>query len=310
MSKNWNSKTILAKVETSYGTDSTPTGASNAILAMNVTFSPQEGEVIKRALERPWFGAEPFVAQAFRSVLTFDVELVGSGTLGTAPGWGVLLRGCGAAQAVTAGARVEYTPITANNESLTLYFDVDGTKHVMLGSVGNAVFKLGVNGIPMISFTFTSLFTLPVEATPPTVNYSTFQAPQAASSTNTPNFQIAGADFVARDFEFDLGNKIEPRFLIGSEAIIMTDREESVRMTIEAVPVSTYNPHRIARDATQQQITISHGTVNGRKVRIDLYNCQQLPVPAYQNQQNVLEWQLQFVPLPGSGNDQWKITCV
>jgi Phage tail tube protein len=308
MPKSWNSKTILAKVETTYGTDSAPTGAANAILAMNVTFSPQEGEVIKRALERPFFGGEPFIAQAFRSVLTFDCELVGSGTLGTAPGWGVLLRGCAAAQAITAGTRVEYTPITASPESLTLYFDVDGTKHVMAGARGTAVLKYGINGEPMISFTFTGLFTLPVEATKPTVNYSTFQAPQGVSNANTPTYRIGGIDFVGRDFEFDLGNKIEPRYLIGSESIIMTDREESARMTVEAVPVSTYNPHQIARDGTQQQITIAHGTVAGRKVQIDLYNCQQMPVAAYQNQQNVLEWQLQFMPLPSAGNDQWKIT--
>lgn len=310
MPKSWNSKTILAKVETTYGTDSTPTGTSNAILAMNVTFSPQEGEVIKRALERPFFGAEPFVAQAFRSVLTFSCEMVGSGTLGTAPGWGVLLRGCAVAQTVTAGTRVEYTPITANPESLTLYFDVDGTKHVMLGARGTAVIKGGVNQVPMIEFTFTSLFTLPVEATKPTVSYSTFQAPQAVSNTNTPTYQIAGADFVGRDFEFDLGVKVEPRFLIGSESIIITDRDETAKLTVEAIAVSGYNPHQIARDATLQQITIAHGTVAGRKVRIDLYNCQQLPVPAYQNQQNVLEWQLPFAVLPGSGNDQWKITLV
>ena len=232
MSKNWLSKTILAKVETTYGTDSAPTGAANAILAMNVSFSPQEGEVIKRGLERPFFGAEPFFAQAFRSVLTFSCELQGSGTLGTVPGWGVLLRGCAVSQTVTAGTKVEYAPITDSPESLTLYFDVDGTKHVMLGTRGTAVIKVDINAIPMIEFTFTSLFTLPVEGVKPTVSYATFQAPTAASSANTPKFQIDLADYVGRSFSFDLGVKVEPRYLIGSESIIITDREESAKMVL------------------------------------------------------------------------------
>lgn len=310
MSKSWNSKTILAKVETTYGTDSVPTGAANAILAMEVTFSPQEGEVVKRALERPFFGATPFIAQAFRSVLTFSCELVGSGTLGAVPGWGVLLRGCGVAQVITAATRVEYTPITTSPESLTLYFDVDGTRHVMLGARGTAVIKLGINANPMITFTFTSLFTLPAEAAKPTVSYATFQPPQAVSAANTTVYTIGGTSFIGRDYELDLGVKVEPRMLIGSEAIVITDREESLKMTVEAEAMGVYNPAAIAAAATLQAITIVHGTVNGRKVRIDANNAQQLPLPALQNQQNVLEWQLPFVPLPSAGNDQWKITLV
>jgi hypothetical protein len=87
MAKYWKSKTILAKIEATYGVDPTPTGAANAILAEDVSYTPMEGEWIKRNVERTWFGAKPGVGTAYRSTLTFSVPMVGSGSLGVAPGW-------------------------------------------------------------------------------------------------------------------------------------------------------------------------------------------------------------------------------
>ena len=306
--KYWKSKTLLAKAEVTYGTDPTPTGASNAILAMNVQFTPQEGEVVQRAVERPYFGAQPFVAQAFRSSLSFEVDLVGSGTLGTAPAWGPLLRACGVAQTITADTKVEYTPITDSMESVAMYFDVDGIKHVMLGARGNAVIRVGINGNPVLAFNFMSLFTAPVDAAKPTPDYSAWVDPQAASKTNTPTYTIGGTAFVARSYELDLGNQVEPRMLIGYEGILITGRSETLRMTVEAVPVATFNPPAVVAAGTKLATVLLHGTVAGRKVQIDTPAAQLQPIGQLQDQQGIVEWTLPFVPLPVTGNDQWKIT--
>lgn len=307
MPKFWKSKTLLAKIETAYGTDPTPTGAANAILAQNVTFNPMQGDTVKRAVERPYFGAQPFVGAAFRSELTFEVSLVGSGTAGTAPGWGVLLRACNVAQVVTAGVKVEYTPITDNPESVALYFDVDGTKHIMLGAKGTAVLTLNANAEPVIKFTITSLFTVPAEAAKPVADFSTWLDPQIVSTANTPIFTIGGASFVMRNFELDLGMEVTPRNLVGSDAIRITDRAATVSTQIEAVALTTYNPFQIAKAGTLQPIAIEHGTIAGRKVHIDLPNCQQ-EMPSYQEQNGILEWPLKFSVLPLAGNDEFKIT--
>lgn len=306
--KFWKSKSLLAKAETVYGTDPTPTGAANAILAMDVTFTPQEGEVVQRNIEVPWFAAQPFVAMAFRSKISFSVDLVGSGTAGTAPPWSPLLRACGVAEVVTAGTKVEYTPITDGAESLALYFDVDGIKHLMLGARGTAVIKLGVNGNPVITFTFTSLFTVPVDATKPTPVFTAWKAPQAASMANTPTYTIGATAFVARDYEFDLACQVEPRMLIGYEGILITGKDERVKMTVEAVPMATYNPAQVAQAGTLQALALKHGTIAGRIVEITHPTAQQLPLGDYQQQQGILEWPLSFVPQASAGNDQWKIS--
>lgn len=307
MAKYWKSKTILVKIEGTYATDPVPTGEANAILAEDVTFTPMEGEWIKRNVDSRYFGAKPGLGAAFRSMLTLSIPLVGSGTAGTAPAWGPLLRACNVAQTVTAGVKVEYTPITDGPESVTVYFDVDGTKHVMLGTRGNCVIKLGANGIPMLTFTVTSLFTVPSEAAKPTPNYSQFQAPQVGSKANTPTFTIGGAAMVLRELELDLGRDVQPRMLIGQEEILIVDAEETLKVQVNAVPVNVYNPFTMAQAGTLQAIALAHGTVNGRRVALDFGQAQQ-QLPTYQEQQGILEWPLTFSPLPSAGNDQWKIT--
>lgn len=308
MAKFWKSKTILAKIETVYGTDPTPTGAANAILAMDVSFNPQEGEVIQRNIERTQFSAAPFVIQGIRSQITFSVDLVGSGAAGTAPKWGPLMRACAVAETITAATKVEYTPITDNAESITLYFDLDGIKSKMIGCRGTAVVRLGVNGNPVIVFTFTGLYTTPTDAAKPTPDYTGWQAPQAASKLNTPTFTIGGTAMVGRDYELDLAVAVEPRILIGYEGILITGRDERLRLTVEAVAMSVYNPAAIAAAGTQQAVQIVHGTLAGKIVTIDTAQAQQLPLPQIQQQQGIAEWQLSFVPQPSAGNDQWKIT--
>lgn len=309
MPKYWKSKTVLVKMETTYGTDPVPTGAANAILCSNVTWSPMEGTDVVRNLERPFFAAAPTLPAELRCVISFDVELVGSGTLGTAPGWGPLMRACAAAEVVTAATKVEYTPITNNPESVTLYFDIDGTLTKMLGTRGTAVLGLSANGLPKATLTMTGLFSVPTEVAKPTPVYTGFQAPEVGSSTNTPTFTIGGTSFVLRDFQLDLGNDVQPRILIGQESILIVDKSEKLTATVEAVAVSAYNPMTIARAGTLQAIVLAHSNTVGRKVRIDVGSALQQRLSGVQQNQNIAEWPLVFVPQPTSaGNDQWKIT--
>jgi len=102
---------ILAKIETTYGVDSTPTGAANAILISNASFNIDYSNV-SRDLIRPFLGGSEELAGTRFARAQFDVEWANSGTAGTAPAWGPLLRACGFAEAsLSTPVRVEYTPI-------------------------------------------------------------------------------------------------------------------------------------------------------------------------------------------------------
>ena len=306
---NWKSKILLVKPEATYGVDPVPTGALNAILATDVRLEPMEGEDVSRNLELPWMAAQSTKKVALRAVLTFTVELVGSGTAGTAPAWGPIIRGCGAAQVITAHTSVDYTPVSTNHESVVMHFYIGPSRHIFLGSRGTAVLSVNANGIPVARFTMTGLFSLPADQARPNVDLSTFKEPEVATNKNTPLFTIGATPFVLRSYELNLGNDVQPRMLIGAERVVIVDRAETMQCTVEAVPYATYNPYAIAQNNTLQAVTLQHGIIAGRKVTITTPQAEQDRPGGLQNNQNVVEWQLGFKPLPsGAGNDQWKIS--
>lgn len=97
-------RTILAKLETTYGTDSVPTGAANAILVRNLEMMPMDQDLAGRDLVRPYLGSSEQIPAAIRAMVNFEIEIAGSGTAGTAPAWGPLMRGCAFAESVLATA--------------------------------------------------------------------------------------------------------------------------------------------------------------------------------------------------------------
>ncbi len=129
----WDSKVVLAKLETIYGVDPTPTGAANAIEIKNVVFNPMEGSSETRDFERAYLGGQSEIPTGLYSKITGEVELVGSGTAGTAPAWSPIMRALGMAEVIVAATSVTYNPISSGMDSATVYFWIGGTRHIMRG---------------------------------------------------------------------------------------------------------------------------------------------------------------------------------
>ncbi len=312
----WKSKIILVKAEgaDSYAVDANPTGAANAMLLTNVTFQPMVSDGVSRSLELPKMGAQEEVPTGLRATLSGSFELVGSGTPGVAPAWSPLLRALGVVEIITpettpGSGKVEYLPITDDHDSVTGYMQIGATRHVLLGGRGTGTITMNAQGIPVCQFTLTFIFVQPTETARPAVDLSRWQKPQVATHRNTPLFTVAGQPMVLRSYTLDLACEVQPRMLIGREAILITDRNETLAVAVEAVPLDYYNPYLRAEELTGTAITIRHGTVVGRTVSIDVVNGSQKPVGSIENNQNVAEWPLTFSALPGpAGDDQWKIT--
>lgn len=303
----WRTKILLAKIETTYGTDAAPTAALNAILATEVVYTPMEGSDVSRDLEQPYLGAQGTIPAELQAKLSFKVEMAPSGTAGTAPAWGPLLRACAMAQTIAAGVSVTYNPITDTHESLTIHFWVDTTRYVMLGARGTAKLMVSAQGIPYLMFEFTSLYVQPAETARVNPVLTAFQKPQVASKANTPVFNINSVAFVLRELTLDLGNQIEPRFLIGSEGILITDKAETVEATVEAQPLSAFNPFALAAAQTAVPLVLTHGVGAGKITTLNVPNAQMQRPQGLSNAQNIKEWPLRMVPLPTSGNDQFTL---
>lgn len=92
---------LLAKIESTTGTDPTPAAASDAVYIENLQVDPQVGVIETNEHTGSLDGEGPIVG-GIKGRITFDVYLKGSGAAGTAPEFGKLLRACGWAETVTA----------------------------------------------------------------------------------------------------------------------------------------------------------------------------------------------------------------
>ena len=110
---------LASKIETTYATDPVPTGAANAILVSDLELTPQDADFADRALIRPYLGRSEQLPAGIRAMVKAGVELQGSGTAGTAPGWGPLLRACGFAE-TTLAAAVTGTATAGSATTITL----------------------------------------------------------------------------------------------------------------------------------------------------------------------------------------------
>ena len=179
---------LLAKAEVTYGTDPTPTGAANAILVRNLEIVPLQSDVVQRELIRPYLGNYDQLLANTRVQVTFEVELAGSGTAGTAPAYGPVLKACGLSETIAASTSATYAPISASFSSVTLYFFQDGIRHVVTGARGTFTLNGAVGAIPTIAFTMTGVFNAPTDTALSAPTYQNQATPLIFKNGNTTSF--------------------------------------------------------------------------------------------------------------------------
>jgi len=307
MTKYWRKKTVLVKLETAYGVDPTPTGAANAVLTTDFKIMPMEGNDVSRNLEQPYLGAQGTLPVELHTKVTFNVELEPSGTAGTAPAWGPLLRACAVAETVTALTSVTYNPVSDNHESVTLWFGLDGTKFVSTGMRGDCSLDFTAQGIPYLRFTFTGLFTQPTEEAVPTPTLAAYKKPQVVTQANT-TFSLGGLSLVLRKLMLALGNDVQPSFLVGEELVDITDKAEMVDFTVKAVPLTTFDPYAAALSDDDLALILVHGKAAGRIATLAMPKIEIQRPQGLEDVQGKVEWPLKAQPLPTAGNDQWTLT--
>ncbi len=309
MAQFWTRKVMLAKLEATYGIDPLPTGALDAVQALNVTLTPMAGQDVSRELELPTMGAQPTIPAELNATLAFEVEMTASGAAGTPPAWGRLLRGCAVAEVISAGVSVAYNPVSTGHESINLQFNVDGTRFMLAGARGTAVLRIGAQAVPKIAFTFTGLYSQPTAVALPTPDLAAWPAPLLATSVNTPVFTIGGTPLVMSSLDMDLGNAVKTRFRIGSESVVITGRGEAITTTVDAVPLATLNPFQLAQSQAVSPLILQHGATAGGRITLNAPRAQMQRPSGLGQSQNIVEWPLSLVPrATGAGDDQWTLT--
>ena len=296
---------VLAKTETTYGTDAGPSTAANAMLFQDVDWNPMEAERVERPYVLPYYGNPRVALVATRNRLAGGVDLAGRGIVGSVPAYAALLRACGLVETITPGTQVDYTPVSGSEDSATLYHFLDGTRQQGLGARGDFTIELIGKRLARIRFELQALYVAPTAVALPTPTVSNFRDALVVSQANTPTATLNGQNVVLRSFNYAHGNQIAIRDLPNRKGLVIGGRTPRASVTIEAP--DALSPDFFAQIGNQVAFSVTHGITAGNIVTIDLARVQPLN-PRYSNEDGVALLSLDLNPVPSSaGNDEFRL---
>ncbi len=299
----------LFKIETTYNTDPTPSNTVDAFLMMNVSYAPANQRMYVREDVRPSLAMLQQIYGGSLFEMTFDVHVKGSGTAGTAPEFGSLLRACGMGETISASTSVAYAPVSTGHESGTMYIYEDGVLYKATGCRGNVSFSEKAGEPAKLSFTMTGhlvgSFT-DVALPTPTLDSTN---PIAVLSAG---FSVGGYSAIISTFSFDLTNTIStPDNINASDGygeIIITGRDVNGTFDPENVLAATNNFLSNWQSGTSG--VLAHNTIGATSGNIfDVA----MPVMAYRDwatgdRDGIRTLEIPFGAHESSGDDEVTIT--
>lgn len=320
---------ILGKLESTYGTDPTPTGGANAILVGNLKPFDLKSNNLPRDLVRGYMGGSEHIVGSNHGGLAFDVEFQSSGsmTTPTVPAWDALLQACGFnAGAGTAGSRVEYDLVSDYSllKSMTFYGHDSGALDKLLGAHGDVSIDLTIGKRPVFSFDFLGLNGGKSAVANASPTLTTWKKPLAVTDANTGAITLGctyatgalsgGTEYVSAGATFKLGNKLSFDDLLGTastpgQRVTISDRDATgtVKFELSAADEVSFDADVLA--ATTRSLGVVHGVSAGYKMLIYCPSVQLLnPKKESMNGRRVIGYDLRI--LPSSGNDEIKIVAM
>lgn len=315
---------ILAKLETTYGVDASPTGSADALLISNQSVNPLVAQNVDRAvITGNLGGSEQLVGTAYIEC-AFDVEIAGSGTPTTAPAWGKLLKACGFAETAQT-ASMDYTPISdisgITNTSLSIYYYLDGELHKLLGARGTFTMEMGLGEKPVFKFRFIGRNGGLTAATNATPTLSAWRTPLVVTDANTGDLTLGsltytpatgvlsgGSAFTSRGLRIDVGNNLVFQPLLGNETVEIAarDAQGAISTDLSAAQAVTAMADVLANTTTGLGLT--HGSAAGNIVVVHAPKVQRINPGIEDLNGNALHtYALRLVPT--SGNDELRIVA-
>ena len=308
---------LIAGLETVYGVAGSPIpkGSANSVLTVGVAITPYAGPTVSRNFDRATLGNQTMINTNPGAEVTFGVELAGSGTAATAPAWAPLLKACGfsgAAASPTSGGWI-YSPLSTAWPSVSLYLEIDGFMHEVLGARGTVSFTLARGQIPMMNFRFMGKYTRPYAGAHSGVSTTAYKSPIAVTNENTPTFTFAGKSFKAESFTLDMANALVHRNVINGNEVMITDRAPAGQFVIEtpdlddSPSVNLYSYVESHSGVTTGAFVLEHGVAAGYIVKF-MAPAVQLSSATYGNSDGILTQNIQALFTPSSGNDEVTLT--
>jgi len=309
---------ILAKLESTYGTEPATWAGADALLVSNATLNYVSNNR-NRDVTRPYLGASEELVGDDHMELAFECEMAPSGAKGLTSQWGLLLRGCGMSEVVTLSQRVEYAPISGNFESLAFHYVLDGVRYKVGGARGSVELVMNIGEAPRLRFNFMCRFDGVVQASAVTPDYTGWQLPEVVTNYNTADVKLGGTFtagavtggnvFASRGFTFNLGNNTVYQPMLGVDRVLITDRASTGQVTLDLDVADEIQFRKDVRDNAPKPISIEHGSADGKKLLIWAPRAQ-FANPTIVDQDGVAMTQFDVRLLPtAAGNDEFRIVC-
>lgn len=303
----WKNKALLLKSEVTVGTDSVPTGAANWIEARNVSITPMDAETEARNIEQPWLGRGGTIQVAQYVKVGFEVALTGSGAAGTAPKFAPALLACAMAETLVASTSAAYNLVSAAMGAVSIYLNIDGTVHKLVGSRGTWTVRINAKKIPVLAFEFESAYIAPAAQAMPAVTKTGWQIEEAVNGVNSTAIAINGVNLAFSAFEVAVGNQIARLDLPGPQTeCAITDRAPTSSVTVLAPALATFDPFALAKAGTNVTVSTTHGSAAGKKAKVDLKAV--LTGVEYDQIEGMAAYRIAMEPTPVAGNDEIALT--
>lgn len=274
---------ILAKVESNYGTDATPTG-TDGVLAVNAVRPDPRFESVVRNAQKASLGKLPPISALGGNdpgaSIAFDVEIRGAGSAYSTtvlPKVDPLLKACGLTGSVSSGTSVTYSPVSTGIPGVTIYAYMDGQLFKFVGCRGNARLTMKAGQCALWSFQFEALSANLSDASLVTGTYEVGNTVPPVwlkyGTVNALGIGTAPYAAVVQSAEVNLGNNIQiqpnANTASGRGEVIITERDIQGSMDPELVAVATYPFFADATGAVQKALAIQVGTAQFNRLIVN-----------------------------------------
>lgn len=304
---------LLAKIESSYGVDPTPTAGDDGIrgvgriwgaLSHEWAFPNMREEVVSNSL----IGVAPGTPKGRLVNIDYTVQLMGAGAAydsGTPvrPECDPLIMACGFARTHddTGGSeKVTYDLADTGHAGVTVYAYAGGKEFKVTHCRGNMTWSPQAGGLGTIQFQLQGLLNAVAEdATVPSITYDSVVPPPAVSmglaivpdggSSWTPRaagLEITTGHTVTRLDDVNSSDGIEGFFLARTEP--------SISMQARAVDLSDYPVYARAADRTVQTIDLTLGSTQYNRVKLDVELAYLSGDPQPADEEGFAAWQLEY----------------
>lgn len=384
---------ILMKKESTEGTDSTPTGSTNAFKVRNLSINPIEGQEIDLAYIRGYFGGNESIRVSSYATCSFEIDFSGfsGGAAGTAAPWEDALLCCGFTQkaliatAVTGTAQASgntttiihlasgssatddyyngllititggtnsgysgviidydgtgklatvhkaagsafdntsaysiaaatiYEPLTNSAPSASIYYYLDGVRHILLGARGTVSFDLSAGQTPTMKFTFTGVDSTISDQSMPTTVTTAFASPSPLLTENVTGY-LAGKEMIggttgiqAEKYTLDIQNDVSFRQVLGTSGVIFSGRNPTGAVTIEATTQTFKDWFAAIKNLTKGPSFLRNGNAAGNYCTLFMPYVQ-LTGGNFGDASGIVTQDFGLKAVPVAGNDEVRIT--